>query len=170
MGQMGRITTLSDLPPDEVLRGYIKEAVRLNEGRRQSAASDPDASKKKADHSRRSQRGLKKKKQALAAFENFSPSHKREYVEWITEAKREETRARRLRTALEWLAKGKSLNWKYEELLNGFSLKRGIYSARLPFGRNVARIDSAPRFNSRNLSRPGWSAILAPWIRDSEGI
>jgi uncharacterized protein YdeI (YjbR/CyaY-like superfamily) len=56
---------------------------------------------------------LKKNKKALTTFENFSPSHKREYVEWITEAKRDETRQQRLRTTIEWLAQGKPRNWKY---------------------------------------------------------
>jgi len=53
---------------------------------------------------------LRKNKKALTAFENFSPSHKREYVEWITGAKLDETRAKRISTAIEWLAKGKSTN------------------------------------------------------------
>ncbi len=56
---------------------------------------------------------LKKNKKALATFESFSPSHKREYVEWITEAKGEDTRQRRLEQALEWMAEGKPRNWKY---------------------------------------------------------
>src|SRR5438034_768187 len=49
----------------------------------------------------------------MTAFENFSYSHKKEYLEWITEAKRDETRQQRLKTAIEWLAKGKPRNWKY---------------------------------------------------------
>jgi uncharacterized protein YdeI (YjbR/CyaY-like superfamily) len=57
---------------------------------------------------------LKKNKKALAAFEAFSPSHKREYVAWVTEARTEETRARRMQTTLEWLAEGKSRHWKYQ--------------------------------------------------------
>ena len=57
---------------------------------------------------------LKKNKRALATFEAFSPSNKREYVEWITEAKREETRNKRLAQAVEWMAEGKARNWKYE--------------------------------------------------------
>jgi uncharacterized protein YdeI (YjbR/CyaY-like superfamily) len=57
---------------------------------------------------------LKKNKKALASFEAFPPSHKREYIEWITGAKKDETRQRRLATALEWIADGKSVNWKYE--------------------------------------------------------
>jgi uncharacterized protein YdeI (YjbR/CyaY-like superfamily) len=56
---------------------------------------------------------LKKNKKALVAFDNFPPSHRREYVEWITDAKTEETRQRRLTQALEWMAEGKPRNWKY---------------------------------------------------------
>jgi uncharacterized protein YdeI (YjbR/CyaY-like superfamily) len=56
---------------------------------------------------------LSKSKKAHAAFAGFSPSHKREYLEWITEAKSAGTRARRLQTAIEWMAEGKSRNWKY---------------------------------------------------------
>jgi uncharacterized protein YdeI (YjbR/CyaY-like superfamily) len=57
---------------------------------------------------------LRKNKKAAETFEKSSPSHRREYVEWITEAKGEDTRARRIETALAWLAEGKSRNWKYE--------------------------------------------------------
>jgi uncharacterized protein YdeI (YjbR/CyaY-like superfamily) len=60
-------------------------------------------------------RALDASPKALAAFERSSPSVRREYVEWITEAKRETTRERRIATALEWLAEGKKLNWKYEK-------------------------------------------------------
>lgn len=52
---------------------------------------------------------------AAATFQKFSPSHRKEYIQWITEAKRDETRARRPTTALEWLAEGKPRNWKYEK-------------------------------------------------------
>jgi uncharacterized protein YdeI (YjbR/CyaY-like superfamily) len=58
---------------------------------------------------------LKKNAKARRTFEAFSPSHRREYVEWITEARREETRAKRLATTLDWLAAGKPLHWKYEK-------------------------------------------------------
>ena len=57
---------------------------------------------------------VKKNKKALAAFSEFSPSHKREYVEWVTEAKTDDTRDRRLATAVAWMAEGKSRNWQYE--------------------------------------------------------
>ena len=58
---------------------------------------------------------LKKSKAAAAKFEAFPPSHKREYIEWITEAKREETRRTRIATAVEWIAEGKPRNWKYQK-------------------------------------------------------
>jgi len=56
---------------------------------------------------------LEKNKKALAAFDDFSPSHRREYIEWITGAKSDETRQRRLAQAIEWMAEGKSRHWKY---------------------------------------------------------
>ena len=57
---------------------------------------------------------LKKNAKAKATFDTFSYSHKKEYVEWITEAKQDETRTRRLATTIEWLSEGKARNWKYE--------------------------------------------------------
>jgi uncharacterized protein YdeI (YjbR/CyaY-like superfamily) len=113
MGQFGRLTKVSDLPPKKVLSGYINKAMELNERgvkvpmRRKAAPPKP--LRVPVDLAA----ALKKNKKAQAAFDAFSPSHKREYVEWITEAKREETRARRLRTAIEWMAAGKPHNWKY---------------------------------------------------------
>ena len=56
---------------------------------------------------------VKKHRKAQAAFDEFSPSHRREYIEWITEAKTDTTRAKRIQQAVEWLAKGKPRNWKY---------------------------------------------------------
>jgi len=113
MGQFGRITSLSDLPKDAVLMGHIKRAARLNdEGVKAPSRSKPKE-RKPLVVPVFFRRALKKNKKALAAFDNFSYSHKKEYVEWITEAKSEDTRKRRLDTALEWLAQGKSRNWKY---------------------------------------------------------
>jgi uncharacterized protein YdeI (YjbR/CyaY-like superfamily) len=56
---------------------------------------------------------LSKNKKAQKTFEDFSTSHKREYVEWIAEAKRDATREQRLKTAIQWMAQGKARNWKY---------------------------------------------------------
>jgi uncharacterized protein YdeI (YjbR/CyaY-like superfamily) len=113
MGQLGRITSLSDLPPDKVLIGYVKLAVRLNElGVKVPRAPRPLKMKPLVTPPELAA-ALKKNKRALETFEDFSPSHKREYIEWITEAKREETRTKRLETTIAWLAEGKPRNWKY---------------------------------------------------------
>jgi len=111
--KLRRLTSLSDLPGDKILTGYIKKAVELNETGVKTPRPKPKA-KKEIVVPDYFLAALKKNKKALIAFENFSPSHRREYVEWITEAKREETRASRLQAALEQMAKGKSRYWKYQ--------------------------------------------------------
>jgi len=108
-----RITNVSELPPDRVLLAYIKEAVRLNEEGIKIPKPKPK-SKKGLVVPNDLISALKKNKKALSTFEDFSYSHKKEYVEWITEAKREETRSQRLATAVAWMAEGKARNWKYE--------------------------------------------------------
>jgi uncharacterized protein YdeI (YjbR/CyaY-like superfamily) len=114
MGNFGRLTSVKDLPSKKSLVGYVKEAKRLNdEGVK---IEKPKASKEKKDLVVPPYllAALKKNNKASAAWDGFSYSHKKEYVEWVTEAKTEETRQRRLATTLEWLAEGKSRNWKYE--------------------------------------------------------
>ena len=108
-----RLTTLSELPGDKILTGYIKKAAALNEAGIKAARPKPKA-KKAVVVPDYFLAALKKNKKALAAFEDFSPSHKREYVEWITEAKREKTRAKRIKAAIKQMTQGKSLNWKYQ--------------------------------------------------------
>ena len=111
MGQFGRITSPADLPGDKILAGYIKRAVELNKaGIKNPVRAMPKPRLVVPDYFLAA---LKKNKAALATFKNFSPSCKREYVEWITEAKREVTRAKRIKTAIEWMAQDKSHNWKY---------------------------------------------------------
>ncbi len=114
MGQFGRIQSLADLPKEEVLIGYVREAVRLNEAGVKNPAFTERKAKKELVIPDYVSAALRKNPRALATFEGFPPSHKREYVEWITEAKTEPTRERRLKTMLEWLVEGKSRNWKYE--------------------------------------------------------
>ena len=114
MGQFGRITSVAGLPPKRVLAGYVKEAMRLNEEGVKTPRRAPAKTKRPAAVPDDLAAALRHNRKAAAAFDAFSPSHRREYVEWITEAKREETRARRIATAVEWLAEGKSRNWKYE--------------------------------------------------------
>lgn len=113
MGHFGKISSLADLPSDKQLLAYIKEAKRLNE----EGIKKPDRPKPKGPKElvipAELAAALKKNKKAMATFENFSYSHKKEYVEWITEAKREETKSQRLATTVAWLAEGKPRHWKY---------------------------------------------------------
>ncbi len=115
MGHLGRITSLDDLPPKKVLTGYVKQAVALKDAQAK-APSRPKKKKAKpeAEVPADLAAALAKNDKAKATFEGFSPSHRREYIEWITGAKREATRARRLATAIAWMEEGKSQNWKYE--------------------------------------------------------
>lgn len=112
MGQFGRLTKVSDLPPDAVLKAYVRKAMALNE----AGVTVPRVSKPKAPLKVPGDlaRALHSRKKAWKAFEGFSPSHRREYVEWIESAKREETRARRIEKALAMIEQGKPRNWKYE--------------------------------------------------------
>jgi uncharacterized protein YdeI (YjbR/CyaY-like superfamily) len=112
MGQFGRITALKDLPAKRVLIGYVKQAMKLNEEGVKAPASKKVV-KPPPQAPADLLAALKKNKKALATFEAFSPSCKREYIEWLAEAKREETRAKRLAQAVEWIAEGKQRNWKY---------------------------------------------------------
>jgi uncharacterized protein YdeI (YjbR/CyaY-like superfamily) len=113
-GPIGRIHTVKELPPKKEFIGYIKRAVELNLSGVKVAR--PPAKPMKAlvmpDEFRRA---IDKKAKARKAFEAFSPSHQREYIEWITEAKQEATRARRIAQAIEWMSEGKARNWKYQK-------------------------------------------------------
>jgi len=113
MGQLGRLTKPSDLPAKKVLAGYIKSAMALNDDGVKAARVPKRAAPKAVRVPEDLAAALKRNKNANATFEGFSPSHKREYIEWITEAKTAGTRARRLETAVEWMGEGKSRNWKY---------------------------------------------------------
>jgi uncharacterized protein YdeI (YjbR/CyaY-like superfamily) len=113
MGNFGRITKLADLPPKRVLAGYIRKAAALREAKPAAKAAPRPRPKPPVKVPADLAAALGKNARARKSFDGFSPSHRREYVEWITEAKREETRARRLQQAVEWLAEGKPRNWKY---------------------------------------------------------
>ena len=113
MGQFGRITRLADLPSRKILSGYLNKAMTLNEkGVKSPTRSNPKIVKEVIvpDDLTAALQGNPK---AQATFESFSPSHKREYIEWITEAKTQPTRTRRLEAAVSWMAEGKSRNWKH---------------------------------------------------------
>ena len=113
MGHMGRITSLKDLPPDKKIIGYIKEAMELTDrGIKLPPKVKSDKQELVVPHY--FLQALGKNKKAKATFEGYGYSHKKEYLEWITEAKTESTRNKRLETALEWMAEGKSRHWKYK--------------------------------------------------------
>jgi hypothetical protein len=110
-GLMGRITSPKDLPGDKVLLGYIRTAAQLHDT---GLAARPKRKPRPAlpvpaDLAA----ALKRSRRAAAVWAEFSSSARREYIEWITEARRDETREQRLLTTIEWVAAGKQRNWKY---------------------------------------------------------
>ena len=114
MGQFGRITGLAGLPSRKALTAYIRKAAKLNEEGIKPVRAKPKP-RPEAAMPEDFATALKRNRKAAATFAAFSPSQRREYIEWIVEAKREETRAKRLAQAIEWIAEGKARNWKYEK-------------------------------------------------------
>lgn len=114
MGSYGKMASIEDLPPKKTLLAHFKKAMALNEQGVKSPTARKTAPKPPPEAPADLLGALKKNKAAQATFDAFPPSCKREYVEWIIEAKREETRAKRLAQAVEWMAEGKRRNWKYE--------------------------------------------------------
>lgn len=114
MGSFGRITSLKDLPGDATMKKLIKEAVRLND-QDVKVQKKPSTQKKELVVPDILVKALARNKKAAATFENFPPGCKREYIEWVTEAKTDATRDKRLATTIEWLTQGKRRNWKYEK-------------------------------------------------------
>jgi len=111
-GEFGRFATIADLPGEAALVRMVKEAAAIND----AGLKVPRTTKAKAPLKAPPYMlaAIRKNKKAHATFEGFSPSARREYIEWITEAKSEETRNRRLETAVAWMAEGKSRHWKYQ--------------------------------------------------------
>jgi uncharacterized protein YdeI (YjbR/CyaY-like superfamily) len=113
MGHLGRITSLKDLPADKKIVAWIKEAMALNDkGIKMPAKAKPVATKE-LEVPDYFIKALSKNKKAKQTFDGFSYSNKKEYVMWITDAKTEDTRNKRMETSIEWLAEGKVRNWKY---------------------------------------------------------
>lgn len=108
-----RFSTVKDLPPHEVMVAYVREAIRLNEEGVKPLRAARTKDRPEAEIPPDLAAALKKTAGAKKAFDGFSPSQRREYVEWITEAKQEATRQKRLTQAVEWIAEGKPRNWKY---------------------------------------------------------
>ena len=115
MGQFGRITSISDLPSKGALVKLLKGAITRNDATAKAPRVPRKAPKPEAKPPADLVAALKENPKARATFEGFTPSKRRDYVEWILEAKRAGTRARRIATAIVWMAEGKSRNWKYEQ-------------------------------------------------------
>jgi uncharacterized protein YdeI (YjbR/CyaY-like superfamily) len=114
MGHLDRLSSVKDLPSDKILIAYLKEAALLNKNNikiaRKKSAPGKELAIPKALAA-----ALKKNKKAMVTFEAFPPSQRREYIEWISEAKTDVTLDKRLTTTIEWLEQGKTRNWKYKK-------------------------------------------------------
>ena len=113
MGHLGKITSLKDLPSDKKIISWIKEAMKLNEAAVKVPRDKPKQPSLPVENPDWLIKELKKNKKAWGHFQAFSASGKKEYVEWITEAKTDATKQKRLEQALAWMEEGKPRNWKY---------------------------------------------------------
>jgi len=113
MGQFGRLTSVSDLPPKTELEALVRKAIAvIDSGPAPAKPKKPPKPILPTPDDLRA--ALDAAPTAAATFDAFPPSCRRDYVEWVTEAKRPETRAKRIAQAVEWMAEGKKRNWKYE--------------------------------------------------------
>ena len=120
MGSLGRITSVVSLPPEKLLIAWVRQAASFVDSgnytspivARNKVAKAPKPAFQTPPHFTKA---LNQNKNARSAFDAFSPSCKREYIEWIADAKRSETRDQRITTAVEWIAEGKQRNWKYQK-------------------------------------------------------
>jgi len=113
MGQFGRITKKSELPGRRELAAYVKQAMARVEAGASLPPKKKPAPKAELPVPDDLTAALRKNAKARATFERFAPGYRRDYIEWIVEAKRDETRQRRVAQTVEWMAEGKSRNWKY---------------------------------------------------------
>lgn len=112
MGDFGRLTSLADLPDDAAFDAMLREQMaQIDAGAKPVRNRNPKDEIAMPDDLAAA---LAKNPAAQATFDGFPPSARREYLEWVTEAKRPETRANRLAQAIEWMAEGKRRHWKYE--------------------------------------------------------
>ena len=115
MGSYGKMASPKDLPPKKTLIADIKRAMQLNRDKVKTPAARKTATPKPPPQmSQELLAALKKNARARKTFDGFPPSAQRDYIDWIVEAKRDDTRAKRLAQTIEWLAEGKRRNWKYE--------------------------------------------------------
>lgn len=115
MGNFGKVKDIQDLPSAKIIIEYIKEAMKLNDDNVAVPKELKENVRKELVIPEYFLKVLKKNEVALKTFMDFSYPHKKEYLEWITEAKKEETREKRIYAAIKWLSEGKGRNWKYEK-------------------------------------------------------
>ena len=113
MGQFGKMTSVDDLPDRQTLIAYIHEAMILTEQGKTQESGPNNKRAKILEAPQYMLNKISKSPKAMATYEEFSPSKKNDYIEWITEAKTETTRNRRMDQMIEWLEEGKPRNWKY---------------------------------------------------------
>lgn len=111
----GHIKTLKDLPTDAQIKKYVKKAMALNDSGVKATHMINRKKRPALPMPKDLKAAFAMNKKAQTHFEGFSPSAQREYIEWIVDAKSEDTRNRRVETTVEWSAEGKRRNWKYEK-------------------------------------------------------
>lgn len=114
MGKLGKVASVKELPKKKDMMGYVHEVMAFIEDGGKTMQRKPKAAKPEAEVPDELAAALKKNKAAGKVFAEFSPGCRREYVEWIAEAKRAETKEKRVAQAVEWIAEGKQRNWKYQ--------------------------------------------------------
>jgi uncharacterized protein YdeI (YjbR/CyaY-like superfamily) len=114
MGQFGKLMSVEDLPGKRDFNGFVKAAMKLIDAG-ETGGRKATTPKPALDTPDDLAAALAKNAKARKTFDGFTPGKRREYIEWLVEAKREETRARRLEQAVEWMAEGKSRHWKYQD-------------------------------------------------------
>ncbi|HXP02721.1 MAG TPA: DUF1801 domain-containing protein [Stellaceae bacterium] len=114
MGHFGRLTSIEDLPVRRLLKTLIRRAMTLSDARDASPTRPKARRRPPPKPTAYFLDALKGRSAALATYRRLSPYGQREYIEWLRDAKRPDTRARRLATALTWLSQGKSRNWQYQ--------------------------------------------------------
>ena len=115
MGQFGRMTSIDDVPDRETFGALIRKAMALADSGVKAPREKKNAPNPPPETPEDLRAALAANATAAATFEGFSPSARRDYVEWVTEAKQAATRERRIAQAVEWMAEGKKRHWKYEK-------------------------------------------------------
>jgi uncharacterized protein YdeI (YjbR/CyaY-like superfamily) len=113
LGNFGQLRSLTDLPPDKIIIAFVQQAAELNAQGVKVPSRNKGTEKKVLKVPKYFKDALSKDSRALKTFKSFSYTNKKEYVDWLTEAKTEETRNKRLVNSIQWLSQGKIRNWKY---------------------------------------------------------